>query len=65
MRYITRRHSIGLNVKMDNGLKKFSKAQIHDNFSNYRVGDALNGASKVSPVGGVASESLGGCAVRC
>ena len=50
---------------MDNGLKKFSKAQINDNFSNYHVGDAGNGALKVSPVGGVASESLGGCAVHC
>ena len=50
---------------MDNGLKKFSKAQINENFSNYRVGDTGNGAAKVSPVGGVASDSLGGCAVQC
>jgi hypothetical protein len=39
---------------MDIGLKKFNKAQINDNFSNYHVGDAENGASKVSPMGGVA-----------
>ena len=50
---------------MDNGLKKFSKAQINDNFSNYRVGDVGNGASKVLLVGGVASESLGVYVVRC
>ena len=50
---------------MDNGLKKFSKAQINDNFSNYSVVDSGNEASKVSPLGGVASESLGGCVVRC